>query len=101
MTREIIFGWSKNTLLKQLWMRVNKKQFHNILAWEPGTAQANHTCSSRLPALGRKSRIQQFFPLKVDTLNVESGNKAQDIPVIIYSDYLQNLGQIGHWVPDL
>ena len=50
------------------------------LAWEPSVAYVAYSYLSRLPAFGRKLRFDLFFPTKVDPLNLESQNQAQNIP---------------------
>ena len=79
--------------------KTNNKQldmyFIKSLAWEPSVVQVTHSYSRRLPALGRKLRIYLFFPIKVDTLYLESLNHAEnEFP-------RSNLRQNGHGVPEL
>ena len=45
-------------------------------------AQVTHSFSRRLPAIGLKLRFKQFFPIKVDQLNL---NQAKNISMVLLS----------------
>ena len=55
------------------------------LGWEPSAAKVTKSYSRRLPALEWIYRETKIFAIKIDPLNLESQNKAKNIPGVLPS----------------